>query len=192
MSIEPTQHNDPCPNEVVAAYVDGELDPREESEFEEHMAVCAVCADAYSSQRELLLALDSIREEKAGDLTLPSGFTKTVAASAESNLSGIRSARERSRGFLICGSLLLLVTASFGAQDAFLGKTVVRIADRIVAVVGFAFHLFYEAGVGLSVVLGSFCNKYLFDSVVPLAVLLGSFVIASVILSRLVYRANRL
>jgi len=192
MRIETGKQENHCPREEIAAFVDGELDSREEFALERHLTVCETCRSEYRSQRQLLCALDSMLVEENDAITVPTGFTRVVAANAESSITGIRSRKEWSRALLVCALLILPFAAGFGGQSGPLRSVLGKFADRSIAVMAFAFHLVYELAVGMAVVLGSVCKEFVFGSVVSFGLLLFVFIISSVVLSRLIFRYNRL
>jgi anti-sigma factor RsiW len=66
-----------CPRAELAAYIDGELLPREEIELERHLAGCGVCKFELNEQKRLLFALDFALEDEK-DFELPANFAKVV------------------------------------------------------------------------------------------------------------------
>jgi anti-sigma factor RsiW len=104
----------------VAAYLDGELDPPDSARFEAHARSCPACTAALLEQRRLLCLLDAAFDETFEKrLPLPRDFTRAVKARAQTNMSGLRDARERVRALKICAALAasalaLLGVAAFG------------------------------------------------------------------------------
>ena len=85
-----------CPRADIAAYIDGELTPREELALELHLAACPDCTGELNLQKQMLRALDCGLKDRT-EIELPKNFAKTVATRAESNVSGLRSKEERFR-----------------------------------------------------------------------------------------------
>ncbi len=57
----------------IVAFIDGELLPHEELEFELHLTVCGSCAAELNEQKKLLCALDYALEND-GEIELPANF----------------------------------------------------------------------------------------------------------------------
>ena len=95
-----------CPLDDIASYVDGELSPDEETEFEAHLAGCETCRTELNHQKEFLFALSSSLESE-NDIPLPKDFTRTIVANAESRVSGLRRPRERFTAIFICAVLFI-------------------------------------------------------------------------------------
>ena len=190
MIKETAKIQSPCPLEDIAAYIDGEISPREELELEMHFAVCKPCTDELNSQKKLLCALDSFcLNEKQIDL--PEDFTKVVVTKAESHVSGLRRPQERRTALFICSGLFLLVLLGLaGETDSVLG-TFGKFAEQFAAVAGFVAHLVYDVAVGFAVILRSLSGQIFFDSAVTFALLAAFFLISVFALSRLVLRYNR-
>ena len=108
--MQTEKNKNPCPRTEIAAYIDGELSPREEMDLELHFAVCGECAAEFNEQKKLLCALDFALDEKA-EFELPEDFTKSVVVKAESNVSGLRRREERFRALYLCAILFLLIIA---------------------------------------------------------------------------------
>jgi hypothetical protein len=179
-----------CPREEIAAYVDGEISPREELELEMHFAVCKTCADELNSQKKLLCALDSFcLNEK--EIELPENFTKVIVTTAESKVSGLRRPQERRTALFICTALFLLVLLGLGAETETVLASFWKFADQFAAVVGFVAHLVYDIAFGITVILRSLSSQLFFSSAGSFGFIAVFFIISLITLSRLVLRYNR-
>ena len=179
-----------CPREEIAAYIDGEINPREELELEMHFAVCKPCTEELNSQKKLLCALDSFCLNER-EIELPENFTKVIVTTAESNVSGLRRPQERRNALFICSALFLLVLLGLGGEtDAVLG-TFGKFAEQFVAVIGFVAHLVYDIAFGITVILRSLSSQFVFDSAVSFGFVAVFFLISVLTLSRLVIKYNR-
>lgn len=136
---------------LVAAFLDGELDPESAARFEAHAGACGPCAAALLEQRRLLCLLDAAFDETfAQRLALPRDFTRAVKARAQTDMSGVRDAQERVRALKICvalavSSLALLGVAAFGP--------VLNAARAAGSLLGVAGRAATDASVGASVIL---------------------------------------
>lgn len=155
----------PCPQTEIAAYLDGELSPREEIDLELHFTICKKCAAELSEQKKLLCALDFALDEKS-NIELPKDFTKSVVIKAESNVSGLRRREERFRALFLCAALFLLIILGLGSETEAVFSTFALFIEQILAVGSFAAHLIFDIAVALTAILrlvgGQFIYSHLF------------------------------
>ncbi len=179
-----------CPRIEIAAYVDGELSPREEFDLEMHFAVCPTCSAELNDQKKLLCALDFALENEQ-EIELPENFTKVVVANAESNVQGLRCPRERNRALMVCAALFLLVFLGLGAETSKTFAAFGAVTDQFLAVGSFFLHLIHDITIAATVIFRSFCLQFVFKSAVS-AIMLGiCFIVSFLIFSRLMSRRSR-
>lgn len=174
----------------LAAYIDGELSPREELELELHLAVCKVCSGELNEQKKLLQALDFALESEA-EIELPADFTRIVVANAESKVSGLRRPQERFRALFVCAALFLLVILGLGGETKTVFETFAKFGEQFLAVGGFVWNLIYDIAFGAAIVLRSLSHHLVSNSAFSAMLLLGLFFVALVALSRFALRLNR-
>lgn len=174
----------------IAAYIDGELQPREELELETHFIVCGSCAAELNEQKKLLRALDFALENES-EFELPGNFTRVVVANAESKVSGLRRPQERFRALFVCAALFLLTLVFFGSETDVLLNTFWKFAEQFLAVGGFVWNLIYDVAIGTAVVLRSLSNQLIYNSSASIALLIGLFFVSLLALSRLMTRYHR-
>lgn len=179
-----------CPREEIAAYVDGEISPREELELEMHFAGCKICAEELNSQKKLLCALDSF-SLKEKEIELPENFTKIIVTTAESNVSGLRRPQERRKALFICSALFLLVLFALGSEPGAVFGTFGKFAEQFLAVGNFIVHFVFDLAVGITIVLRFLGHHFVFSSALTFGFFAVLFVISLLTLSRLVLRYNR-
>jgi anti-sigma factor RsiW len=190
MNQETLQNQSKCPRIEIAAYVDGELSPREELDLEMHFAACPTCSAELNEQKKLLSALDFALENEK-QIELPENFTKVVVANAESNVQGLRCPRERNRALLVCAALFLLIFIGLGAETSQTFASFATITEKLWAVGSFFVHLVHDISIAAAVIFRSVFQQYVFKSTVS-AVLLGiCFVVSFLIFSRLMSRHRR-
>lgn len=187
---EDTAKNQICPRTELAAYIDGELTPREELDLEMHLAGCSVCATELNEQKKLLCALDFALENE-DEIELPENFTKVVVANAESNVQGLRCPRERNRALIVCAALFLMVAFGLGAETSKTFATFGALTEQFFAVGGFFVHLIHDITVATTVIVRSLCLQFVFKSSVSAIALGICFVFSLVIFSRLLLRHRR-
>lgn len=179
-----------CLRAPLVAYVDGELTPSEELELEMHLAICPSCAAELNEQKKLLRALDFALEDKK-EILLPANFTQIIVANAQSNVSGLRSPRERFKAFLVCSALLFLGLLGFNGESATVFNTFLKTADQFAAVFSFIFHLIYDISIGTAVILRSLGNQFVGNSAIAPAFLAAFFFVSLLAISRLFIRYQR-
>lgn len=173
----------------IAAYIDGELSPREELELEAHAAVCRSCRIELNEQKKLLCALDFALENER-EIELPANFTKIVVANAESRVSGLRRPQERFNALFVCAALFLLGILILGSEIETVFGAFAKFAEQMLAVGGFVAHLVYSVALGVAVVLRSLSYQFAFDPIVATVFLIGLTLVALFALSRLVVRQS--
>lgn len=188
--METAKNQNSCPREEIAAYVDGEISPREELELEMHFAGCKICAEELNSQKQLLCALDSFCLNER-EIELPENFTKVIVTTAESNVSGLRRPQERRKALFICSALFLLVLLGLVSQPDAMPGIFGKFAEQLLAVGSFAAHLIFDIAVGITIVVRFLGHHFVFSSVLTFGFIVVLFVISLLTLSRLVLRYNR-
>ncbi len=179
-----------CPRTQLAAYIDGELLPREELELEMHLAICKNCVAELNEQKKLLCVLDFALENER-EIELPANFTKIIVANAESNVSGLRSPSERFKALFVCSVLFLLVLLGLGGKIETVLNTYIKFTDQIFAVFGFVFHLTYDVSIGMAVILRSLGSGFVNNSAVAFAFFAAFLLVSLFALSRIFVRYNR-
>ncbi len=174
----------------LAAYIDGELSPREELELEAHLMLCAACTAELNEQKNLLQTLNYALKSEP-EIVLPANFTRVVVTNAESKVSGLRCPNERFKALFVCAALFLLVILSFGAETKTILDTSAKFAEKFLAVGGFVWNLIYDVSVGTAIILRSLSNQVVFNSNFSAAVLVGFLFAAMIFLTRLKTRSNR-
>jgi anti-sigma factor RsiW len=182
-----------CPQTTLtAAYLDGELDAAAAEEFERHAKSCAACSRALLEQRRLLCLLDTAFDETfEKGVALPRDFTRRVRARAQTDMSGVRAARERRLAIKICAALSAAAFAllGFAAFEAVVAP-VVSAARAAGGVLGLAGRAAADAGAGAGVVARAIGGRL--DASETLAVLHWVFVaVALVLLLRLIVAYHR-
>jgi anti-sigma factor RsiW len=190
MALETATIEKVCLRSDIAAYIDGELSPREELELEMHLAACKDCVNELNEQKKLLQALNFALEGER-EIELPDDFARTVVANAESKVSGLRRPQERFKALFVCAALFLLVVIGLGTETKTIFSASAKFADQFLAVGSFVWNLIYDAAIGTAVILRSLGNQFVFNSSVPMAFVAGLFFVSLIVLSRYVSRSNR-
>ena len=179
-----------CPSPEISAYLDGELSGRDELELEIHFANCAVCREDLNLQKSFLNALNfSIEDDVL--IELPSDFTKTVVANAESRVSGLRRPNERRTAALICGGLLIFSLVALGSNTERSFVAAAAMAERFAIVVGMVLHFVYDIALGIAIVFRSLASNFVFGSTATAGLFFVVFVLSLYTFSRLMGRFRR-
>ena len=190
MNLETVKNQISCPREEIAAYLDGELAPREEIDLELHFAACQLCNAELNAQKKLLCALD-FSFEKTDEIELPENFTRIVVANAESNVKGLRCPRERNRALFVCAALFVLLIFGLGAETSKTFADFGTMTEQFFAVGSFFVHLLNDLTIAATVILRSICLQFVFKSAVNAGMIFICFAVSLAIFSRLILKQHR-
>ena len=177
-----------CDQNLVGAYVDGELDADLTSLFEEHVASCSECQFELRAHRLFVCELDSAMSE---ELPVPRNFSHIIATRATTDMRGVRTRSENRKAFTICVILALGGSALLGFTAL---SSVFKIAQKFVTtvfgLVAFVATAVYDTAAGLVVIFRVVSRKFIIEtgSLWPMLVLLAFGVL---ILSRLISQYHR-
>lgn len=181
--VQPEAQN--CQTDLIAAYVDGELDASTSTTLEAHLLECSSCQTELRNQRLFMCELDSALADEL-HMAVPRDFARIVAAQAESDMSGARSGTEHKRALRYC---LVLTLASFALLGVAAGKSLIFsaqfVGSRFVGLVSFLGKLLYDAGESVIVILRIGSQALLPDgfSILVLLILLLAVLLLSLLIS---------
>jgi predicted anti-sigma-YlaC factor YlaD len=179
-----------CERNLIAAYVDGELDADVTLFFEDHLDDCAPCRAELRAHRLFVCELDAAMTEPA-EIPVPADFSRVVAVRATSDMRGVRTPSENRKAIAICMILALGGFALIGAtaRDTifFIGG---KLFGKVFAVVGFVASTVYDAVASLVVIVRVLSRKIIVEtgSLWPMLALLAFGVL---ILSRMISNYHR-
>jgi anti-sigma factor RsiW len=179
-----------CERNLIAAYIDGELEENVTLAFEEHLKNCRPCRDELRAHRLFVCELDAALTQSA-DIPVPADFSRIVAARASSDMRGVRTRAENRKALSICAILAL---AGFALVGANAGDTILIVAEKFVTtslgIARFLATAVYDTVAGLAVIFRVLSRKIIIEtgSLGPLLVL---FAVAVLILSRLISNYHR-
>ena len=179
-----------CERNLIAAYVDGELEADVTALFEDHVESCAPCRTELRAHRLFVCELDAALTE-TGEIPVPLEFSKMVAARASSDMSGVRTRSENRKALGIC---LILALGGFALLGATARDAIFMIVEKFVStffgVAGFISTAVYDTVAGLAVIFRVLSRKIIVESgsLGPGLVLLA---VAILILSRLIHNYHR-
>lgn len=187
MASKTDNRENECPTSEISAYIDGELSPVEEAALDHHLAECSECAADLNAQKQFLRSLDFSLED-TGEFKLPANFTKTVVASAESSVSGLRRRREARNAALICSGLFLIAIISVGADLPKVLAASSIFFEKIVAVISFVGHFVFDVALGITIVFRSLASRFVFGTAFGLGWFVAVLGFAVAVFSRLLHR----
>jgi anti-sigma factor RsiW len=189
MSATATAQEKICEQNVIGAYVDGELDADLTLRLEVHLKDCADCQFELRAHRLFVCELDSALTTRSGDIPVPADFSRRVAARAASDMSGVRTRSENRKALAIC---MILALSGFALMGATTRYAVIIFAEtfvtKIFSLIEFAATAGYDAIVGVLVVLKVLSGKIRPGWSGPLLGLLAG---AILVLSRLLSHYHR-
>ena len=188
MSTTATAQDKLCEQNLIGAYVDGELGADLTLRLEEHLQNCADCQFELRAHRLFVCELDAVLTRKGG-IPVPADFSRRIAARATSDMSGVRTHSEHRKALVIC---LLLALSGFALLGGTAFYAVFVVAEtfvtKIFSLVEFVATAVYDAAVGLVVIFKVLSGKVQTGSSGPLLVLLAAAVL---VLSRLLSHYHR-
>lgn len=190
MNLQTIEPIEVCPRTEIAAYLDGELAPADEFRLDHHFANCKKCLDELNAQKKMLSALDFAFDNDE-EIKLPKNFAKVVATTAESEVRGLRSKKERFRALYLCSALFLIVIIGLGAETEKVFFAFGKFGEQIWTIAEFVFHLIYNLTIGLSVVARSLSQQIVFNSNLPVFIIAAGLMFSIFTLSRFCLRYNR-
>ena len=179
-----------CERNLIAAYVDGELDQNVTELVEAHLESCASCRAELRAHRLFVCELDAALTD-SGTIPVPAEFSRMVAARASTDMRGVRSRSEHRKAL---GISMILALAAFALLGATARDSVFLVAERFIAtcfsVAGFVSTAVYEIIAGLAVIFRVLSRKVIVESgsLGPVLVLLA---VAILLLSRLISHYHR-
>ena len=180
-----------CERNLIAAYIDGELDKDLTEHFEDHLQSCAACRDDLRDHRLFVCELDAALTGSSTEIPVPADFSRIIATRATSDMHGVRTRSEHRKAL---GISLILALAGFALLGARERDTVLLLSEKFVttvfAVISFVATAVYDTVAGLVVVFRVLSGKFIGESnsFGPLLVLL---LLAILLLSRLLSHYHR-
>ncbi len=190
MTSQTSQIKNKCPSDEISAYIDGELSPADELDLEKHLSACSVCVAELNQQKSFLFALSSSLEQEK-EFDLPKNFSRTIVATAESRVTGLRRPRERFNAAFICTALFLFILLALGSDAESLSGVFGMALEKAAAVGAFAFRLVSSVSLGVAVVARSVSSQIVFNSYFSFLLFAGLFGFSLFACSRLIIRHDR-
>ena len=179
-----------CEKNLVAAYVDGELDAAAQARFEAHLKDCQDCRLELRVHRQFICELDALMTNDV-QVSVPINFSRVVAARAVSDMSGVRTGAENRKAVVFC--LLLGITgfALIGSTTRVATVSFVRVsARRVFSLIDLVSHAIYDLAVSIAVISRVLSRKIIADNG-DLRITLVVLVFAVFLLTRLISGYHR-
>jgi anti-sigma factor RsiW len=171
-----------CDQNLIGAYVDGELDADLVVRLDEHLKTCSDCQFELRAHRLFVCELDATLT-KSGEIPVPRDFSRMVAARARSDMSGVRTRSENRKALAICMILALSGFALLGATARYAVLAVIeKFVAKVFSLVEFIVTAIYDAVAGVVVIFKVLSGKVQSGASGPLLVLLA---VGVLLLSRL-------
>ena len=178
-----------CDDNMIAAYVDGELDPANRISVELHLEGCMECRAELRAHQLFLCELDSTLTQS--EVTIPKDFSRKVAARATSDLRGIRSASENKKALAFC---LILAVAALGLLSDASRTTALngsrQLVRSVIAIVSMLLTTLFDMVASVVIISRVLSRKLVVESN-SLGLLLVLFALAILLLSRMIVSYHR-
>ena len=179
-----------CERNLIAAYIDGELEEDVTLLFEDHLQGCAPCRAELRAHRIFVCELDAAFTDSA-EIPVPANFSRMIAARASSDMSGVRTRSEHRKALSIC---IILALAGFALLGARASGAIFIVAEKFVTtslgLIGFMATALYDTVAGLAIIFRVLSRRIIIEtgSLGPVLILLA---FAVLILSRLISNYHR-
>jgi len=179
-----------CERNLIAAYIDGELDADLTLQLEDHLQTCGPCRAELRAHQLFVWELDAALTDKV-ELSVPADFSRMVAARACSDMSGVRTRAENRKALSIC---VILALAGFALVGATTRDAIFTLGEKFVTtflgVASFVSAAVYDTVAGFAVIFRVVSRKVIIESgsLGPVLVLLA---LAIVVLSRMISNYHR-
>jgi anti-sigma factor RsiW len=188
MSVEVVQQIS-CDENLIAAYIDGELEAEQRLGVDQHLDDCDRCREELRVHRMFVCELDAVLTQS--EVAMPTDFSRRVAARATSDLRGIRSASENKKALAFCVVLALAALALLSDTSRMAAiRTTRGLLRTIVGTVSVLLSAFYDMVASVTVISRVLSRKVIVESN-SRGLLLVLFALAILLLSRMIVRYHR-
>jgi anti-sigma factor RsiW len=179
-----------CEKNLVAAYVDGELETAAQARFEDHLKDCQDCRLELRVHRQFVCELDALLTNEV-QVAVPINFSRVVAARAVSDMSGVRSRAENRKAVVFCLILGITGFALIGSTTRLAMVSFARVSARkFFSLIDLVSHAIYDLAVSIAVISRVLSRKLIADNG-DLRIALVVLVFAVFLLTRLISGYHR-
>jgi anti-sigma factor RsiW len=179
-----------CQTNLIAAFVDGELETHEARLFEEHLANCEECREELRMHQLFVCELDAALTHKE-EVTVPADFSRMVAARAVSDMRGVRSRSEHRKALIFS---LVLAVSSFTLLGTSTSQLIIVVVQRAVgkawALIGLVWATAYDVLASVVVIARVISRRFVIEPR-KVGLLLVLLAVAVFLLSRLLSKYHR-
>src|SRR5690349_7680230 len=148
-----------CDQNLIGAYVDGELDADVSVRLEEHLRDCTDCQFELRAHRLFVCELDATLT-RSSEIPVPVDFSRIIAARACSDMSGVRTHSEHRKALASCLGLALSGLALLGSTARIAVFMVVeKFLTKVFSLAEFIVTAIYDALIGIVVILKVLSGK---------------------------------
>ena len=179
-----------CEKNLVAAYVDGELETAAQARFEGHLKDCQDCRLELRVHRQFVCELDALLTNEV-QVAVPINFSRVVAARAVSDMSGVRTRAENRKAVVFCLILGITGFALIGSTTRLAMVSFARVSARkFFSLIDLVSHAIYDLAVSIAVISRVLSRKLIADNG-DLRIALIVLVFAVFLLTRLISGYHR-
>jgi anti-sigma factor RsiW len=179
-----------CEKNLVAAYVDGELETAAQARFEDHLKDCRDCRLELRVHRQFVCELDALLTNEV-QVAVPINFSRVVAARAVSDMSGVRTRAENRKAVAFCLILGITGFALIGSTTRLAMVSFARVSARkFFSLIDLVSHATYDLAVSIAVISRVLSRKLIADNG-DLRIALVVLVFAVFLLTRLISGYHR-
>jgi predicted anti-sigma-YlaC factor YlaD len=179
-----------CEQNLIPAYVDGELDDAAQARVQEHLDQCLSCRTELRFHQQFVCELDAVLADKF-EVAVPANFSQVVAARAVSDMRGVRTVAENKKALAFCLVLAVTGFALLGATTRHMAINLVRrLVGKILGVAEFSWSALYDSVASVAVISRVLSRKFIVETG-NLGVLLVLLALAVLLLSRLLSSYHR-
>src|SRR3982751_274773 len=102
--MNPVSSDKLCDQNLIPAYIDGELESGLHAVLSDHLNNCVRCKSELLVHQQIACELDAAFTGQS-EVSVPTDFSRVVAARAVSDMSGVRSSAENKKALLVCLTL---------------------------------------------------------------------------------------
>jgi len=134
-----------CDQNLIPAYIDGELEPGLHDVLSDHFDSCARCKSELRVHQQIACELDAAFTDEI-EVSVPNDFSRVVAARAVSDMSGVRSSTENKKALFVCLILAVAGFALIGSTTRQMTFVVARrFIQKIVGLIEFVANTLYDS-----------------------------------------------
>ena len=179
-----------CEQNLIHAYVDGEMHPSVEALFLNHLNQCENCRQQLRAYQQFICELDVVLADET-EIAVPANFSRIVAARAVSDMSGVRTASENKKALAFALVLGISGFALLGPTTRQMTVGLVRpLFARVLGLLDLIWNALYDSISSVAVISRVLGRKFIVETG-NVTLLLVLFALAIVLLTLLISDYHR-